>query len=207
MTAGTLSQRKRAAILEAAVAEFQDRGFQATSMDRIAARAQVSKRTVYNHFDGKDALFRAIVDQLWDRFRKVTDHSYDRSAALADQLRGIGAREVELLVSRKFVKLARVTLAEYIRSPELAREAFDNMQECESGLTGWVRSAVADKRLRVQDPAVAARQFTSLLKAFVFWPQMLTGRRAPDRAERTAVIESAVAMFLDHYATRKERRK
>ena len=53
-----LTDRKRAAILEAAVAEFRESGYEATSMDRIAASAGVSKRTVYNHFPTRDALHR-----------------------------------------------------------------------------------------------------------------------------------------------------
>jgi TetR/AcrR family transcriptional regulator of autoinduction and epiphytic fitness len=46
-----ISDDKRGQILDAAVAEFQERGFAGASMDRIAERANVSKRTVYNHFD------------------------------------------------------------------------------------------------------------------------------------------------------------
>ncbi|MCF5632840.1 TetR family transcriptional regulator, partial [Pseudomonas syringae] len=49
-----LTDQKREAIVLAAIAEFGDRGFEITSMDRIAARAEVSKRTVYNHFPSKE---------------------------------------------------------------------------------------------------------------------------------------------------------
>jgi TetR/AcrR family transcriptional regulator of autoinduction and epiphytic fitness len=59
-----LTDEKRAQIIDAAVAEFQELGFAGASMDRIAARAQVSKRTVYRHFDGKEALFRAILELM-----------------------------------------------------------------------------------------------------------------------------------------------
>ncbi|KTF29426.1 TetR family transcriptional regulator, partial [Xanthomonas vesicatoria] len=48
-----LTDRKRHAILEAASAQFRQHGFEATSMDRVAATAGVSKRTVYNHFPSK----------------------------------------------------------------------------------------------------------------------------------------------------------
>lgn len=60
----TVSDEKRSQILDAAVAEFQERGFAGASMDRVACRACVSKRTVYNHFDGKEALFRAILEVM-----------------------------------------------------------------------------------------------------------------------------------------------
>ncbi|HEX5664228.1 MAG TPA: helix-turn-helix domain-containing protein, partial [Xanthomonadaceae bacterium] len=59
-----LTDRKRAAILEAAVAEFRESGYEATSMDRIAASAGVSKRTVYNHFPSKEVLFTRILEQM-----------------------------------------------------------------------------------------------------------------------------------------------
>jgi TetR/AcrR family transcriptional regulator of autoinduction and epiphytic fitness len=53
----TLSQRKHLAIIEAAIVEFKDNGYNASSMDAVAAHAQASKRTVYNHFPSKEALF------------------------------------------------------------------------------------------------------------------------------------------------------
>ena len=62
-----LTDRKREAILSAAVEEFRTAGYEATSMDRIAAAAGVSKRTVYNHFPSKDELFGLMLEHLWNR--------------------------------------------------------------------------------------------------------------------------------------------
>ena len=56
-----LTDRKREAIIQAAIAEFRDNGFKVTSMDRIAARAEVSKRTVYNHFPSKDFTLASLL--------------------------------------------------------------------------------------------------------------------------------------------------
>jgi len=44
-------------ILETAYQLFYARGFSRISMDAVAARAGVTKRTLYNHFDSKDTLF------------------------------------------------------------------------------------------------------------------------------------------------------
>ena len=48
------TEDKRSQILKAAELEFQEHGFQTTSMDRISARAGASKRTVYKHFESKE---------------------------------------------------------------------------------------------------------------------------------------------------------
>ena len=68
-----LTDRKREAIIQAAIAEFRTNGFEVTSMDKIAATAGVSKRTVYNHFPSKDELFAAILRQLWERSTALGD--------------------------------------------------------------------------------------------------------------------------------------
>ena len=94
-------------------------------MDRIAATAQVSKRTVYNHFPSKEALFDAMAAQLIDRVQSVTAYRYDPNLTVEGQLRQIGVQVLDMLASPCFATLARVTLVEMIRSPELARKTYD----------------------------------------------------------------------------------
>lgn len=50
----------RSGILEAARAEFLENGFERASIRTVAARAKTSKSNVYNYFQNKDALFRAV---------------------------------------------------------------------------------------------------------------------------------------------------
>jgi TetR/AcrR family transcriptional regulator of autoinduction and epiphytic fitness len=195
----TLSEQKHEAILRAAADEFQENGFQSTSMDRIAERAEVSKRTVYNHFSSKDELFKAIAKRLLQRAHLVTVYPFDHEESLEQQLTEIGRREIELLSSEDFTKLSRVMLAECIRSPEMAREIFAEIREGESGIARWIREAADAGRLRVDDPLMAADQFTALIKAFVFWPQLVADAPAPSELAGQAVVDSSVRMFLDHY--------
>lgn len=58
---GASGRSKRGSILDAAVELFLELGFDQTSMDAVAARAGVSKTTVYAHFGDKLELFRAVI--------------------------------------------------------------------------------------------------------------------------------------------------
>src|SRR5246127_1037021 len=53
--------RKRAAIVDAALQAFLDAGYAEASVNRIAAAAGVSIKTLYRHFESKDDLFSAVM--------------------------------------------------------------------------------------------------------------------------------------------------
>ena len=80
----TLSEQKHLDILEAASNLFKECGFSDVSMDAIADRAGVSKRTVYNHFGSKEALFEAILYPLLDASLEAKRIPFDAAAPLAD---------------------------------------------------------------------------------------------------------------------------
>jgi AcrR family transcriptional regulator len=58
---------RRAAILRAAAGAFAERGFAATSMEDVAASAQISRLILYRHFDSKEALYGAVLQDVRDR--------------------------------------------------------------------------------------------------------------------------------------------
>ncbi|MFJ4495484.1 TetR/AcrR family transcriptional regulator [Pseudomonas atacamensis] len=194
-----LTDRKREAIIQAAIAEFRAHGFEITSMDKIAATAGVSKRTVYNHFPSKEELFAEILNQLWARIIAEPSVSYDRERPLHEQLRLMLQEKVQMMADENFLTLARVAIAATIHSPERAQNMIERMGEREEGLTVWIRAAQADGRLKPVDPEFAAHQVQGLLKAFAFWPQISLGRAALDPDAQNAVAESALEMFLALY--------
>jgi TetR/AcrR family transcriptional regulator, regulator of autoinduction and epiphytic fitness len=195
-----LTDRKRAAILEAAVAEFRQSGYEATSMDRIAATAGVSKRTVYNHFPGKDVLFAEILQQLLERSRDGLDLAYRPGTPLRPQLLELVRQKLALFQDPDFTDLARVAIAAAIHSPELAEKMVARMGEREEGLTTWVRAAAADRRLATDDPLFASAQLQALVKGVAFWPQLTLSQPPLDAAQQAQVADHAVDMFLAYYA-------
>ncbi|HEX3635687.1 MAG TPA: TetR/AcrR family transcriptional regulator [Paraburkholderia sp.] len=195
-----LTDRKRAAVIAAAIEEFLAAGFDATSMDRIAARASVSKRTVYNHFPSKEVLFAAILRQLWESSDTGEAPVYSAVHPLRAQLLQLLLKKLGLLNDEAFLSLARVAIAAGIHSPERARDMVTRMGEREEDLTIWIRAAAADGRLKTSDPMFASQQLQGLVKAFAFWPQVTMGHPPLSVAEQRQVAESAADMFLARYA-------
>jgi TetR/AcrR family transcriptional regulator of autoinduction and epiphytic fitness len=196
-----LTDRKRDAIVRAAIGEFREHGFNGTSMDRVAAAAEVSKRTVYNHFPSKDDLFGAILDLLWERSQSLTDVAYDAARPLRDQLLDVLQQKMTLLSDASFVDLSRVAMVEMMHSPDRAEAMIARLAEKEEGLPRWIRAAQHDGALRANmDPQYAAHQLHGMVKSLAFWPQLAMGRPSLTAAQQQQVLSDAVDMFLGFYA-------
>ncbi|MCP1417522.1 TetR/AcrR family transcriptional regulator of autoinduction and epiphytic fitness [Pseudomonas laurylsulfativorans] len=194
-----LTDRKRQAIIQAAINEFRDNGFEITSMDKIAATAGVSKRTVYNHFPSKEELFAEILNQLWIRVTAEQETAYRPDLPLREQLRGLLMAKLQMLGDDNLLDLARVAIAATIHSPERAQDMVARMGAREEGLTVWIRAAQADGRLKAVAPEFAAQQIHGLLKSFAFWPQISMGQPSLSAEEQNTVADSALDMFLACY--------
>ncbi len=195
-----LTDRKRLAIIDAAITEFRANGFEATSMDKIAATAGVSKRTVYNHFPGKDELFSEIMLQLWGAIAEQLDIPYVASEALRPQLIRLVTQKIKMLSEKNFLDLMRVAIAETIHSPERAQAVVKKLGEREEGVTRWIRSAMEDGKLKPSDPVFAANLLHGQVKGFAFWPQVTMGAPLLPPEQQQAVTEAAVDMFLAYFA-------
>ncbi|KWS05680.1 Transcriptional regulator, TetR family [Lysobacter capsici AZ78] len=196
-----LTDRKRAAILEAAAAEFRQAGYDATSMDRVAASAGVSKRTVYNHFPSKEVLFAHILQQLLERGVASPELAYRSDRPLRPQLFELVQQKLQLLHDEDFIDLVRVAIAAVIPSPERAQEMFARIGDKEEGLTVWIRAAAADGRLNTQDPLFASMLLQGMIKGFAFWPQITLGQPMLTQAQRSQVADTVTDMFLGYFAS------
>lgn len=195
----TLSDRKRDDIINAAIKEFEQNGFQKTSMDQVAKTANVSKRTVYNHFPSKDSLFTEITSIMWEKGLSATAYAYRDDVPLDIQLTAIAEQEMDLLKSDEFVSVSRLIFAECFHSKEAIDKAMAQMGEAESGLDIWLKQAIEDNRLRIPDHEVASAQFYGMLKSLAFWPQVIGYGAFPDKSTYRELVDSSVSMFLKQY--------
>lgn len=193
------SEQKRRAILDAAKRVFQEQGVQASSMDELAASAQVSKRTVYNHFASKEALIMALITELWQRATLSTDGTYDADAGLQGQLCQLLESEIDTICSREYIELNRVAFDHFFHRPEALRRQIEKFSSHETAVKRWIRAARADGRLGELDVEIATAQVHNLVKGSCFWPQLMQVAPLLDERERRALAERTAALFLSHY--------
>jgi len=197
MDACPTHRAKSAQIIEAAVIEFQEKGFAAARMDCVSARAGVSKRTVYKYFESKEKLFRAIVDVLSERFADMQEIRYDRARPLRAQLVKLGLAEGDLLRSPDVMAMARMLISETLRSPELAEAAQGKIDKT-AAFTQMMQAAQADGKLVCDDPARVAQEYITLIKGKAFWP-VIFGADLVSEAEMVRIVDDAVDMILARY--------
>jgi TetR/AcrR family transcriptional regulator len=64
------SRKTREMILDGALAEFAEKGFDGARIDEIALRAGVNKNLLYHHYGNKDGLFTALLERTYDTIRR-----------------------------------------------------------------------------------------------------------------------------------------
>ncbi|MEM7416666.1 MAG: TetR/AcrR family transcriptional regulator [Gemmatimonadota bacterium] len=194
------TSRKRAEILDAAVQAFREHGFDNTSMDRIAEVAGASKRTVYNHFESKEVLFEAVMEDFHRKARELKEIPYDPDAELAPQLGAFVDVKLKMLADPEWGGLVRVGLGVLIREPAFAQRAMERAEADHNTLVEWLRGADADGRLRVEDARTSAALFWSTVAGAFFWPTIMGAPPKPAVARRLkeALIESFLTSHAPH---------
>ena len=195
----TRSELKREAILNGARQAFQQYGVGSTSMDKIAELAQVSKRTVYNHFESKEILVTHIIKEIWGSTILGFEAAYDANRDLKSQLLELVDNQLSLMSQTEMLELTRVAMAHCLYNPDNFQDEIAEFFEQETAMIRWLRSAMADGKLKGDDALLANEQILSLLKGQALWPQLLHAEAplTPDR--KAELAEQTVDMFLSYY--------
>jgi TetR/AcrR family transcriptional regulator of autoinduction and epiphytic fitness len=194
-----LTQKKRMDIVKASAVEFQEFGFAGARVDRIAERANVSKRTLYKHFESKDALFDAIMGSVVLPMAKQEAPRLDTTRPLKPQMVSLAKAYMAIVSGDDYVGLARVIVSEFIRDTERSQAAMVKADVAAGPIEDMIGQAMSAGLLRPADPKYAGEQLSALLKAFFYWPKFLSGASSMEIAKADEVIDDCLEMFLAHY--------
>lgn len=183
-------------ILDVATALFLGHGYGATSIEAVAKRAGISKRTFYHRFGSKEALFEAVVGRLVARWLPPFDSDLLDAPSIEEALHRAGEYMVEVALTPEALALHRMVIAEAHRFPRLAKIMH------ELGAAAGIERIGRHLAQRIEagelarvDPRFAAEQFILMC---VTGPQRRAlGLGSPMSArELRAWVENSVALFL-----------
>jgi TetR/AcrR family transcriptional regulator, mexJK operon transcriptional repressor len=197
------TERKRHAILREAEALFLDRGFVGASVEEVAARAAVSKQTVYKQFESKAALFVAVVQDMTGPAAnrvQVEMRDPETEADVMDALMGHGERLLNIALTPKLLRLRRLVISETDRFPELGRALYDGgpgraIADLAATLRRWADSGF----LMLDEPMIAATQFNWLVMGDPVNRAMFFGGVHLSAIEQQRHLTQSVRVFLAAY--------
>jgi TetR/AcrR family transcriptional repressor of mexJK operon len=194
------AETKRATILDAAEELFVSSGYELTSVDAIAARAGVSKRTVYDHFGDKQSLFRSVLERVDDALiatvRAAIEQELTDGRDLRDALLGFLQRLMtDAIPSPTYATFRRLNA----RTASAPRQPGRSREEPERMLEERFAQLAADGELEVSDPRRAVQHFSilTLRLALDAIDQDPTG--SLDRPEIEEILTDGVDAFLRAY--------
>lgn len=183
-------------ILDVATALFLSNGFGATSIEAVASRARISKRTFYHRFRDKAELYRAVVRRMLQHWLPQFEAALEAPAPLDILLERSAKRMLALALSPEALALRRLLLAEAERFPELVDIAI------EQGATRAIERIAAlleverrAGRIALDDCRFAAMQFQEMVLSIPLRRAMGFGTPLNEE-EREVWAQKCVALLL-----------
>jgi AcrR family transcriptional regulator len=195
------TETRRNAILQAAAALFQEKGYERASMNELTRRLGGSKATVYGYFPSKEELFVAVVKSVATSHLSAAAGQLSAQAlggaSLEDLLIQFGERMMEVTTNdASAIAVYRMVMAEAGHSivGQLFRES--GPAQLMEAVAALFASAMERGELRKADPKVLAMQFTALLTSETSHRLFLIDAAPVAVDEIRRMVRRAVETFL-----------
>lgn len=189
--------KKREAILKGAEDVFLSMGYKDASMDAIASEAGISKKTVYNHFQSKENLFEAIVDNLLEERQVMKSIFYDKEKTLEEQLMIFAESEINLINTPEKLRVSRFLTITFLNDLPFQRRVVAKYPPVHSTFIDWLQEAVQDNKIQTDNILMTARIFFSLVIGGITWPVLFTNDL--EKKSTSEMLSEIISTFLAKY--------
>ena len=185
-------------IVAAASELFVELGFQATTLDKVAQRAKISKLSIYRHFENKEALFDAAIAAGCHQLFAPQTLLEGVDGSVEDQLMAVGSLLLRTLLRSDVRSIEAMVTADKTNQKSLSKLHYEaGPAHVIAEIAALLRQLHAKSVLNVPDPLQSARLFAALFKGCDL---LLIARfdeaRANDDSHIESYCRSAVGMFL-----------
>lgn len=185
-------------IVEAASELFTELGFQATTLDKVAQRAKISKLSIYRHFENKEALFSASIVAGCRQLFAPQALAEGVDGSVEDQLMAAGTSLLRTLLRPDVSSVEAMVMADKTNQKSLSKLHYEaGPAHVIAQIEALLRQLHAKKLLNVPDPLQSARLFAALFKGSdLLIIARFDEARAKDDNEIESYCRSAVKMFI-----------
>ncbi|WP_285758796.1 TetR/AcrR family transcriptional regulator [Nocardiopsis ansamitocini] len=173
-------------MLRVAVAVFNERGYDGTSMEDLARALGVTKSAIYHHVAGKEDLLRQSLDRALDALFAVTEEPGATTGPAIDRLEYVLRGSVRVLAD----ELPHVTLLLRVRgNTGVERQALERRRAFDRFVGELVREGVGEGDIRPDiDPVLASRLLFGTVNSLVEWYRPERGLTADQLADTLAAV-------------------
>jgi AcrR family transcriptional regulator len=144
----------RERLLGAARTVFAGRGFHGASVEEIAAEAGYSTGALYSNFDGKEALFLALLDREIDEHAREIEEAVHERTSIAERAQGGADRWMAMIEREPELQLLFMEFWAYAgRDPKVRRQVAASFARARQVLTRLIADGARDFELELELPA------------------------------------------------------
>lgn len=183
------------ALRDVATRVFLEQGYDGATMELVAAEAKVTKKTVYNHFAGKDAMFAAVIESLCDGMLAELHHDGEFTGDLEEELTRFCNHLILAIGVPPGLEVFRLAISVAKRFPDLGRALYRaGPDRVTDTVENYLDEQVKAGRLAVPDTRVAAQYLMGMIAGRL--QLALMGDPIRPRSEAThQYVRGAVQMF------------
>lgn len=194
-----ISEIKHMALIDSAIIEFCNYGYSDANMDRVCERASTSKRTLYKHFESKEALFSEAIRNLLNKHKDSVVIKYNPDIDIESQLRTYLEDRLELLYNKIGIPEIAMIVREFISSKQLVDKYLDLITETDIELKQWIDEGIIDKKIKKFDSVKIASMITNQFHGNFLWPQIIAKFDKPSITEQNILIDEIIRIFKCSY--------
>ena len=191
-------------ILKAALELFSVQGFEATSISQIASAVGIRKASLYSHFENKQAVLDALVQEVLEQYGKhslFARTDWEKDAGSAPQTPDAAVQMIQgqiryILHDPTISRARKMLVIEQFQNPELAKlQTKQNYSDVLGYFTGLMKQLIRQGVLAEDDPEIMAAQFCLPISV---WLELCD--REPDREQEVMeLVEKHIRQFFRHY--------